>query len=64
MELLYRRQRYQRLDKKTELHPAACGAQSELKEPNRAKELASGFHFIPDRLNEAHGEGTGVTFSG
>lgn len=31
---------------------------------NRAKELASGFHFIPDRLNEAHGEGMGVTFSG
>lgn len=31
---------------------------------NRAKELASGFHFIPDRLNEAHGERMGVTFSG
>lgn len=36
-----------------------------LKEGSRKKkELASGFHFIPRRLNEAHGEGTGVTFSG
>lgn len=35
-----------------------------LKEGNWRKKLASGFHFIPDRLNEAHGEGTGVTFSG
>lgn len=64
MELLYRRQRYQRLDKKNELHPAACGAQPKLKELTGQKELASGFHFIPDRLNEAHGEGMGVTFSG
>lgn len=31
---------------------------------NQAKELTSGFHFIPDRLNEAHREGTGVTFTG
>lgn len=35
-----------------------------LKEGSRRKKLASGFHFIPHRLNEAHGEGTGVTFSG
>lgn len=35
-----------------------------LKEGSRRKKLASGFHFIPDRLNEAHGEGTRVTFSG
>lgn len=35
-----------------------------MKEGNWRKKLASGFYFIPDRLNEAHGEGTGVTFSG
>lgn len=35
-----------------------------LKEGSRKKKLASGFRFIPDRLNEAHGEGTRVTFSG
>lgn len=57
------RQRYQRLHKEW-LHPAACGPDPRFERGKQEKKLASGFHFIPDRLNEAHGEGTGVTFSG